>query len=76
MVGSALDGEDLVPEILADAYFRLDSLRDEAALDPCLFRITHRPEGQLKINRIWGRNRLVGAVSTCRSRRAGAGSVG
>ena len=41
MTGSALDGEDLVQETLMHGFFRLHSLRDEAALEAWLFRIAH-----------------------------------
>jgi RNA polymerase sigma-70 factor (ECF subfamily) len=41
MVGSVLDGEDLVQETLAEAFIHLSSLRDETRLEPWLFRIAH-----------------------------------
>ena len=41
MVGSALDGEDLVQDTLVHAFFRLPTLKDAAALEPWLFRIAH-----------------------------------
>lgn len=41
MVGSVLDGEDLVQETLAEAFINLSSLRDETRLEPWLFRIAH-----------------------------------
>src|SRR3954471_16257164 len=41
MCGSVLDGEDVVQETLADAFFRLPSLRDPSRLEPWLFRIAH-----------------------------------
>lgn len=41
MCGSVLDGEDVVQETLAEAFFRLPSLRDPNRLEPWLFRIAH-----------------------------------
>ena len=41
MVGSSLDGEDLVQDTLAHAFFRLSTLDDERSLSPWLFRIAH-----------------------------------
>jgi len=41
MTGSALDGEDLVQETLAQAFYNLGSLKDESRLEPWLFRIAH-----------------------------------
>jgi RNA polymerase sigma-70 factor (ECF subfamily) len=41
MVGSVLDGEDLVQETLAEAFIHLSSLREESRLEPWLFRIAH-----------------------------------
>lgn len=41
MVGSSLDGEDLVQDTLAHAFFRLSTLEDERSLSPWLFRIAH-----------------------------------
>jgi RNA polymerase sigma-70 factor (ECF subfamily) len=41
MCGSALDGEDLVQETLAQAFYYLSSLKDESRLEPWLFRIAH-----------------------------------
>jgi RNA polymerase sigma-70 factor (ECF subfamily) len=41
MCGSALDGEDLVQETLAEAFYSLASLRDESRLEAWLFRIAH-----------------------------------
>jgi RNA polymerase sigma-70 factor (ECF subfamily) len=41
MCGSVLDGEDLVQETLAQAFYRLPSLRDESRLEPWLFRVAH-----------------------------------
>ncbi|MCA9643317.1 MAG: sigma-70 family RNA polymerase sigma factor [Polyangiaceae bacterium] len=41
MTGSALDGEDIVQETLAHAFFRLSTLQDPGALKGWLFRIAH-----------------------------------
>jgi RNA polymerase sigma-70 factor (ECF subfamily) len=41
MCGSAMDGEDLVQETLAQAFYYLSSLKDESRLEPWLFRIAH-----------------------------------
>ena len=41
MVGSALDGEDLVQDTLTEAFIHLSSLRDGTRLEPWLFRIAH-----------------------------------
>jgi RNA polymerase sigma-70 factor, ECF subfamily len=41
MSGSALDGEDLVQETLAQAFYSLSSLKDESRLESWLFRIAH-----------------------------------
>lgn len=41
MLGSVLDGEDVVQDTLAMAYFRLSTLRDGDALRPWLFRVAH-----------------------------------
>jgi RNA polymerase sigma-70 factor (ECF subfamily) len=41
MVGSVLDGEDLVQETLAQAYYGLSLLRDDVPLRPWLFTIAH-----------------------------------
>ncbi len=41
MTGSVLDGEDLVQEVLAHAFFQLPTLRDRGALKSWLFRIAH-----------------------------------
>jgi RNA polymerase sigma-70 factor (ECF subfamily) len=41
MCGSVLDGEDLVQETLAQAFYNLPSLKDESRLEPWLFRIAH-----------------------------------
>jgi RNA polymerase sigma-70 factor, ECF subfamily len=41
MCGSVLDGEDLVQETLAQAFYYLPSLKDRSRLEPWLFRIAH-----------------------------------
>ncbi|MEO8451242.1 MAG: sigma-70 family RNA polymerase sigma factor [Gemmatimonadota bacterium] len=41
MCASVLDGEDLVQEVLAQAFYSLSSLKDESRLEPWLFRIAH-----------------------------------
>jgi RNA polymerase sigma-70 factor, ECF subfamily len=41
MVGSPLDGEDLVQETLAQAFYSLSGLRDGTRFEPWLFRIAH-----------------------------------
>jgi RNA polymerase sigma-70 factor (ECF subfamily) len=41
MAGSALDGEDLVQETLAHAYYGLSLLSEEVSLKPWLFAIAH-----------------------------------
>jgi RNA polymerase sigma-70 factor, ECF subfamily len=41
MCGSVLDGEDLVQETLAQAFYHLPSLKDGSRLEPWLFRIAH-----------------------------------
>jgi RNA polymerase sigma-70 factor (ECF subfamily) len=41
MCGSVLDGEDVVQETLAQAFYQLATLRDESRLEPWLFRIAH-----------------------------------
>ena len=41
MCGSVLDGEDLVQEALAHAFYSLSSLKDTSRLEPWLFRIAH-----------------------------------
>lgn len=41
MCGTAMDGEDLVQETLAQAFYYLSSLKDESRLEPWLFRIAH-----------------------------------
>src|SRR5580765_3874135 len=41
MTGSAADGEDVVQETLARAYYELSQLKTMPALRPWLFRIAH-----------------------------------
>jgi RNA polymerase sigma-70 factor (ECF subfamily) len=41
MVGSTMDGEDVVQDALFDAYRRLDAYDDRRPLGPWLFRIAH-----------------------------------
>src|SRR5262249_11044285 len=41
MSGSPLDGEDLVQETLAQAYYALPRLEDPSRFEPWLFRIAH-----------------------------------
>ena len=41
MLGSVLDGEDIVQDTLAAAWFRLDKVDAERPLGPLLFRIAH-----------------------------------
>ena len=41
MVGSVLDGEDIVQDALFQAYRKLDSFDDTKSLGPWLFRIAH-----------------------------------
>jgi RNA polymerase sigma-70 factor (ECF subfamily) len=41
MIGSTLDGEDVVQEALFDAYRRLDGYDDSRPIGPWLFRIAH-----------------------------------
>lgn len=41
MCGSALDGEDIVQETLAQAFYNLPTLKDHGRLEPWLFRIAH-----------------------------------
>jgi RNA polymerase sigma factor (sigma-70 family) len=41
MVGSVIDGEDVVQETLAQAYFNLSELTEVPPLRPWLFRIAH-----------------------------------
>ena len=41
MTGSVFDGEDVVQDTLAQAYYKLSMLRQGLPLKPCLFRIAH-----------------------------------
>jgi DNA-directed RNA polymerase specialized sigma24 family protein len=41
MCGSALDGEDIVQETLAEAFYNLPALKDPARFEPWLFRIAY-----------------------------------
>lgn len=41
MCGSVLDGEDVVQETLAEAFYHLNSLKEANRLEPWLFRIAH-----------------------------------
>src|SRR6478735_7664543 len=41
MVGSALDGEDLVQETLAEAFYGLASLREQTRFEAWMFRIAY-----------------------------------
>jgi RNA polymerase sigma-70 factor, ECF subfamily len=41
MTGSVLDGEDLVQEVLATAFFKLSQYRNDLPIRPWLFRIAH-----------------------------------
>ncbi len=41
MSGSILDGEDLVQDVLAHAFFKLSGLQDISRLEPWLFRIAY-----------------------------------
>ncbi|MGE0440538.1 MAG: sigma-70 family RNA polymerase sigma factor [Gemmatimonadales bacterium] len=41
MCGNALDGEDLVQETLAEAFFHLPALKDPSRFEPWLFRIAY-----------------------------------
>ncbi len=41
MCGSVLDGEDVAQEALADAFYNLGNLRDDARFEPWLFRIAY-----------------------------------
>jgi len=41
MIGSVLDGEDLVQEVLFEAYRKLDRFDDSRSLAPWLFQIAH-----------------------------------
>ena len=41
MCGSSLDGEDLVQETLAEAFYNLPALKDATRFEPWLFRIAY-----------------------------------
>jgi RNA polymerase sigma-70 factor (ECF subfamily) len=41
MIGSVMDGEDVVQDALFEAYRKLDQYHDERPLSPWLFRIAH-----------------------------------
>lgn len=41
MLGSPLDGEDLVQEVLCHAFYKLPTLKDPERLEPWLFRMAH-----------------------------------
>jgi len=41
MTGSIIDGEDMVQEVLAQAFFKLSQIREGLPLRPWLFRIAH-----------------------------------
>ena len=41
MCGSVLDGEDVVQEVLAQAFYNLPSLKNKSRLEAWLFRIAH-----------------------------------
>ncbi len=41
MTGSVVDGEDVVQEVLFEAYRKLEKFDDSRALKPWLFRIAH-----------------------------------
>jgi len=41
MTGSALDGEDVMQEVVFEAYRKLDRFDDSRPVDPWLFRIAH-----------------------------------
>src|SRR5471032_1070887 len=41
MCGSSLDGEDVVQETLAEAFYNLASLKDASRFEPWLFRIAY-----------------------------------
>ncbi|HEV2673881.1 MAG TPA: sigma-70 family RNA polymerase sigma factor [Aliidongia sp.] len=41
MTGSVLDGEDVMQDVVFEAYRKLDGFDDSRALDPWLFRIAH-----------------------------------
>src|SRR5580692_9866948 len=41
MIGSVMDGEDVMQEALFEAYRKLDTFDDSRPLSPWLFRIVH-----------------------------------
>ena len=41
MGGSLLDGEDIVQDVLVQAFYKLPTLEDVTRLRPWLFRIAH-----------------------------------
>lgn len=41
MCGSSLDGEDVVQETLADAFYNLSTLKDASRFEPWMFRIAY-----------------------------------
>ena len=41
MCGSSLDGEDVVQETLAEAFYNLTTLKDESRFEPWMFRIAY-----------------------------------
>jgi len=41
MCGSVLDGEDIVQETLAQAFYNFPTLKDQSRFEPWLFRIAH-----------------------------------
>ncbi len=41
MSGSVFDGEDIIQEALAHAFFKLPTLKEQARFEPWLFRIAH-----------------------------------
>src|SRR5471032_2011853 len=41
MCGSPLDGEDVVQETLAEAFYNLSALKDASRFEPWLFRIAY-----------------------------------
>jgi RNA polymerase sigma-70 factor (ECF subfamily) len=41
MTGSVLDGEDVMQDVLFEAYRKLDQLQDNESLGPWIFRIAH-----------------------------------
>src|SRR5260370_15247497 len=68
MCASALDGEDVLQEALAQAFYNLPSLKDQSRLEPWLFRIAHHKCVDL-IRRVAqaGRQRLHGGGEAARA---------